>query len=419
MTESGGGRSDRLVCEDEFEEAFARLTAPTVEASPPDLTCRPGAPPPAIQTSAASAPTTSAVERPLPETPESAVAEALPETPTGAPVETPAGPTHDAPAQDEGRAGGVEGVRSMERAFEAAFPSGKGVRPTPPGEGLRLLFSSPQAPPDRPSLEEPLATSEHSSYYQVFVRNVTLRGRVLSSGHGRLDGLLEGGFRPGLYILSGHRPGIRRAFQDNLMWGAVEQRRPICCHALDTGAQAVWERMIVMLGSLLGEPVLPAELRTSTGVDDVAVRVGWIDAVLVRNVLPYVQLRDSVDVDAARPHRFMAALDAWLLHEGGPRLLTIDSPARFFPLLDGGTAQAVRLAGELDHLLRRRSSTAVATVPADPDAKLLDVVQGHLCLGEFEGPEDATTEIVSMTAHEGGRVKSEVFAVDAMTGLFG
>ena len=113
MTESGGGRSGRLVCEDEFEEAFARLTAPTVEVSPPDLTCRPGAPPPAIQTSAASAPTTSAVERPLPETPESAVAEALPETPTGAPVETPAGPTHDAPAPHLGRARRESGPPKM------------------------------------------------------------------------------------------------------------------------------------------------------------------------------------------------------------------------------------------------------------------------------------------------------------------
>jgi hypothetical protein len=212
---------------------------------------------------------------------------------------------------------------------------------------------------------------------------------------------------------------MRRAFLDNLVWGAVEQKRPICYHALDTGTQAVWERMIVALGTLLGVPVLPEELRASTGVDNVAVRVGRVDAALVRNVLPYVCLRDPVDTDHVNSHRFMAALDAWLFQEGRPRLLIIDSLVRLFPLLGEDTVQAVTFAGELDRLLRRRSSATVATVPVDPGAELLDAVRGHLRLAELESSEDATTEIVAVTARGEGRVKSEVFAVDAMTGLFG
>ena len=447
MAKSESGRYDRPAWDDEFEVAFGSLTVPAVEVAARHSMLGPTDPARETQSAPTSTPGQREGEGPAPAHPplaepepvviapaEPLLAGALPESLESVVTEAPKEvlmealiealkeeslrPDDDAPAEarllrDE------EGATSMRSALGAARPSGRGAPARPMKEGLRHLFSPTRVAPAGPRRAGPMTDSNHSSHYEAFLRRAALRSHVISSGYERLDDLMGGGLRPGLHFLTGHHTRMRRAFLDNLMWGAVEQRRPICCHALDTGAQAVWERMIVMLGSLLGEPVLPAELRTSTGVDDVAVRVGWIDAVLVRNVLPYVQLRDSVDVDAARPHRFMAALDAWLLHEGGPRLLTIDSPARIFPLLDGGTAQAVRLAGELDHLLRRRSSTAVATVPADPDAKLLDVVQGHLCLGEFEGPEDATTEIVSMTAHEGGRVKSEVFAVDAMTGLFG
>jgi archaellum biogenesis ATPase FlaH len=411
MAEPGGGRSGRLADEDEFDKAFARLTAPWVEVSVPDLTRRPGAPPPAIQTSAVSAPGMRTTDEPLLEAPESAVREA--------PAKTPPRPDLDAPAQDERPAVAARGAQSMRSALGAALPSARRVPARPPSEGLRFLFPPPQASSDRPPLEEPLANSEHSPYYRTFVRNAAHRGHVMSSGYERLDGLLEGGFHPGLYLLSGHRERMRRAFLDNLVWGAVEQRRPICYYALDTGTQAVWERMIVTLGSFLGVSVLPEELRASTGVDDVAVRVGRVDAALVRNVLPHVWLLDPVGMDDVNSHRFMTVLDAWLSHADSPRLLIIDSLVQLFPLLVEDTVQAVRLLDELDRLLRRRSAAVVATVSVDPDAQLLDVVRGQLRLAEFGGSEDATTEIVVVTAHDEGRVRSEVFAVDAMTGLFG
>lgn len=416
MAESTGGRSGRLAFEDEFDEAFARLTAPVVNVTAQDSTGRSGEPAPGTQAPALSTPGMQATDEPPPEAPESAVTEA--------PTQTRPRPDHDAPAHDERPSQIAEGAKGMKRALGAFGPSASGASPRPMTAGLRFLFSAPQASFDAPTPDEPSTGSEHSPYYRSFVRNVTLRRQAISSGYERLDGLLGGGFHLGLSLLSGHRPGMRRAFLDSLIWGAVvEQKCPIWYYALDTGTQAVWERMIVTLGSLLGEPVLPEELHASRGDDDIADRVGRVDAVLVQNVLPYVRLRDPVDVDCANPRRFMARLDARLLHEDGPCLLIIDSLFRRFPPFGEEHAQRVRFAGELDRLLRKRSSAAVATVSAAPDQELLDVVRGHLRLAEFEGPKDgskdATSETVVVTAHDEGRVTSEVFAVDVVTGLFG
>lgn len=413
MAEPTGDRSGRLAFEDEFDEAFARLTAPVVNVTVQDSTGRSGEPAPGTQAQAPSTPGMQETDEPPPEAPESAVTEA--------PTQTRPRPDHDAPAHDERPSQVAEGAKGMKRALGALGPSASGASPGPMTAGLRFLFSAPQASLDAPTPDEPSTESEHSPYYRSFVRNVTLRKQAISSGCERLDGLLGGGFHLGLTLLSGHRRGMRRAFLDSLIWGAVvEQKCPIWYYALDTGTQAVWERMIVTLGSLLlGEPVLPEELHASSGDDDIADRVGRIDAALVRNVLPSVRLLDPVDIDCANPHRFMARLDARLLHEDSPCLLIIDSLFRLVPPFGEEHAQRVRFAGELDRLLRKRSSAAVATVSAPPDQQLLDVVRGHLRLAEFEGSKDATSETVVVTAHDEGRFTSEVFAVDVVTGLFG
>ena len=204
----------------------------------------------------------------------------------------------------------------MSSVFEATRPVGTRASTRPMEEGLRYLFA-PLDAPTIPYRVESAGKSGHSPYFQEFVRTAALRRRVMSSGDRRLDDLLGGGFHPGLYLLSGSGARTQRAFLDNLMWGAVEQKHPVRYCAFDTGGQAVWERMIVALGSLIGEPVLPEDLRVSTGDDDVSDRVGAIDAMLVRNVLPYVQLRDTVGSDEkVSPSRFLAALDGWLIREG-------------------------------------------------------------------------------------------------------
>lgn len=104
----------------------------------------------------------------------------------------------------------------------------------------------------------------------------------------------------------------RRAFPENLVWGAVEQKPPVWYCALHTGTQRVWERMIVTFASLLGEPVLPEELWAAARMDDVVDRVGRVDAVLVRNVLPHLWLRDPVGAGYRGSHDFLAGLDARL-----------------------------------------------------------------------------------------------------------
>jgi hypothetical protein len=415
MTEPTGGRSGRLD-DDEFEEAFARLTAPVVTVTVQDSTGRSGESAPGTQAPTPSTPGMRATDEPPPKAPESVVTEA--------PTQTPPRPDHDVPAHDERPSQIAEGAKGMQKALGAFRPSTSRASPRPTAAGLRFPFSAPQASSDPPPPNEPSTDCEHSPYYRSFVRNVTLRRQAISSGYERLDGLLGGGFHLGLSLLSGHRRGMRRAFLDSLVWGAVvEQKCPIWYYALDTGTQAVWERMIVTLGSLFGEPVLPEELHASRGDDDIADRVGRIDAALVRNVLPHVRLRDPVGVDCANSRRFMARLDARLLHEDRPCLLIIDSLFRLFPPLGEEHAQRIRFAGELDRLLRSRSSAAVATVSVAPDQQLLDVVRGHLRLAEFEGSKDgskdATSETVVVTAHDEGRVTSALFAVDVVTGLFG
>ena len=206
------------------------------------------------------------------------------------------------------------------------------------------------------------------------------------------------------------------------MWGAVEQKHLVRYCALDTGVQPVWERMIVALGSLIGEPVLPEDMRVSTGDDDVSDRVGAIDAMLVRNVLPYVQLRGSVEHDEeVSPTRFLTALEGWLIREGAPRLLIIDSFTGLDGLLANGEERrdVAEFAGEVDRLLKERSSVAVAATTGEPEAGLSQVGQGRLLLGELDRGSDETTEWVAVTVQNTRGVRSEVFAVDKVTGLFG
>lgn len=441
MAQLGGGRSDRLEFEDEFEEAFARLTAPAVEVSPGTKGLV--APLPPVLASAVCALETPAAYEPPVEAPEStsaeaaggaageAAAEAAGEAATEAATEAaaatspglPTSPASPEPVQEHAPADTAEGASPLGRSFGEALPFGrKASSSRPTGEGLRYLFPAAQAPLHRPSAQEPPAEAGHSLYYRAFIKGVGLKDQVNPSGWGRLDDLLGGGFHPGLHVLSGHRPGMRRAFLDNVMWGAVEQKRPVWYYALDTGTQAVWERMIVTLSSLLGETVRAEELHSSTAADDVVARVGKVDSALVRNVLPHVWLRDPAGTDHPDPHRFVADVEANLLSEAGPHLLLIDSLFRtVHPHLGGDAAGEVRLVDEFDRLLRRRSSVAVAAVSSDFAARLMNVGRGHLLLASRAGSAlgAAASEDVVVTAHKDGRVRSEIFAADGATGLLG
>lgn len=440
MAQLGGGRSDHLEFEDEFEEAFARLTAPMVKATAPvveatpDTACGLGAPPPPVQTSTVCAPETPAADEPPREAPESAAAESAaeatadsatmaefsPEAASPTSAATAAGPRSHEPVQEGGSADTAESAGPVVRFLGATLPFARRASSRSTGEGLRYLFPTARAFPRRPPAEVPPTDAGHSPYYRAFIRGMTHKGPVIPTGWGRLDGLLGGGFHPGLHLLSGHRPRMRRAFLDNVMWGAVEQKRPVWYYALDTGTQAVWERMVVTLSSLLGEPLRAEELHAPTDVDDVMARVGEVDSALVRNVLPYVWLRDPVGTDHQDPNRFVAGVEANLLREEGPRLLLIDSLFRtVHPQLGGVTGEEVRLADEFDRLLRRRSSVAVAAVSSDLAARLMNVGRGHLRLAEFGGLDAVASENVVVTAHKDGRVKSDIFAIDRVTGLLG
>ncbi len=468
MVESEGGRLSRPDDDDEFEEAFGVLTAsaattvrefevgpatrvPGTQASaavvarseeavgPSTPQPSPSEPAPAV---AESPPTDPPSREPLPQEPpppeppaqeppateppapvlpsDSEQAAGL-EAPSEFPAEGRPESEHDAP-DGEQPSQGADGTEGMNSVFGAVRPVGTRASTRPMEEGLRYLFAPLDAPTVPVAGHESTSESGHSSYFQEFVRTAALRRQIMSSGDRRLDDLLGGGLHPGLYLLSGSGARTQRAFLDNLMWGAVEQKHPVRYCAFDTGVQAVWERMIVALGSLIGELVLPEDLRVSTGDDDVSDRVRAIDAMLVRNVLPYVQLRDSVGSDEkVSPSRFLAALDGWLIREGAPRLLIIDS----FCGLDGLVAgeeeprDRAELAGELDRLLKERSSVAMAATTAEPEAGLSGVGRGRLLLGELDRGSDETTEWVAVTVHNARGVRSEVFAVDKITGLFG
>ena len=450
MAKSESGRYDRPAWDDEFEVAFGSLTVPAVEVAARHSMLGPTDPARETQSAPTSTPGQREGEGPAPAHPplaepepvviapaEPLLAGALPESLESVVTEAPKEvlmealiealkeeslrPDDDAPAEarllrDE------EGATSMRSALGAARPSGRGAPARPMKEGLRHLFSPTRVAPAGPRRAGPMTDSNHSSHYEAFLRRAALRSHVISSGYERLDDLMGGGLRPGLHFLTGHHTRMRRAFLDNLMWGAVEHKRPIWYCALDTGAQAVWERMIVALGYLLGEPVLPQELRASSGVDDVGDRVGRIDAALVEGVFPYVWLRDSVEMaEQGSPGQFLASLDAWLTCEDSPRLLVIDSFFTLSTLLSGDeeAANGVDLAGELDRLLRKRASAAVATVPVGPDALLCDVGRGYLRLGELEGSGDGTAESVLVTARDAHGVRSQVFFVDGVAGIFG
>lgn len=428
MAQLGGGRSDHLEFEDEFEEAFARLTTPVVEVSL-DTAGGLGTPPPPTQTSTVCAPETPAAVEPPREASELAAAEADSAAAAEVSIEVAAatspGPGSPEPVQKDASPDTAESDRPLVRSLGAALPFARSPSPSRSiGEGLRHLFPAAHVSPHRPPADVPPTDAGHSPYYRTFIRGMAEKGPVIPTGWGRLDGLLGGGFHSGLHLLSGHRPGMRRAFLDNVMWSAVEQKRPVWYYALDTGTQAVWERMIVTLSSLFGEPLLAEELHSSTDdatdVDDVVARVGRVDSALVRNVLPYVWLRDPAGTDRQDSQSLVAGVEADLLREAGPRLLLIDSLFRtVHPHLGGVTVEEVRLADEFDRLLRRRSSVAVATVSFDLAARLMDVGRGHLRLAEFGDSDTADSEAVVVTAHNDGWVKSEIFAVDRATGLLG
>lgn len=110
MADPGGGPA----WQDEFQGAFARMTTPVADVTVGDSTGRPGAPPPATQTSAPSTPGMRATDEPAPEAPESAVME----TPTKKPPRS----DHHAPAQDERPFRSTEGAQGMQRALGAFRP---------------------------------------------------------------------------------------------------------------------------------------------------------------------------------------------------------------------------------------------------------------------------------------------------------
>ncbi|MCZ7665159.1 MAG: hypothetical protein M5U22_20505 [Thermoleophilia bacterium] len=287
-------------------------------------------------------------------------------------------------------------------------------------EGLRYLFSGPsaaeglvQAPPVT------VGAAEQSPFFHAFLRDVASSGSVLSTGYSRLDRLLAGGFRPGVYLLSGHRGRMRRLFLDNLMWGAVGEGTPVSYLAIQTGAQSAWERMIVTLGRLVGEPLTIGDLRVFPHPGQLVERVGRLDAALVRSVLPQVALEDSILTDPALPSSFLAALDARLAGDTSPRLVLVDSLPRLLALLQvDGLQASSAFAWELDRLLYKRSSVGVAASGQEPDPELRDVVQGLLRLDPVDDGSGTEPERLLVSVHERSRgVESTQFVADEASGL--
>ncbi|HZJ02337.1 MAG TPA: hypothetical protein VFE20_01435 [Thermoleophilia bacterium] len=67
----------------------------------------------------------------------------------------------------------------------------------------------------------------------------------------------------------------------------------------------------------------------------------------------------------------------------------------------------------------RMGLAAVATVSTDPGSRLIDVGEGHLRLQGLGHSEDGTAKLVLMTVRDAHGVRSEIFAADETTGVFG
>jgi hypothetical protein len=212
-----------------------------------------------------------------------------------------AGTAEDSPKAPQRRGEG-------ECAPPSSVPRGRRKERASMREGLLELFrdTASSLPPD-PFLAIPTSRMQVTSGQivgpsQYFARYLAQKGHpvdVVSTGLDELDRHLGGGFHPGLHLIAGRRGAGKTAFLESVAWEAFSTKRPVIYYSLRDGSQAVWMRLIGVLGALLEGPRVPASTLASRDLDSrelAAVRS--LDGELQGLVLPLLSLVDEPPLTA-------------------------------------------------------------------------------------------------------------------------
>jgi hypothetical protein len=281
-----------------------------------------------------------------------------------------AGARDTAPAQKTGRGTSAAAERrarpdtraSMREGLRLLFRSTAGLSAPGPSRGETTASSSgapPQAPP--PILP--------SSFLQRFIKEAEQAPEIAPSGLSVLDSLLNGGFGYGLQLISGAPGTGKTAFLESVAWEAVISHRPVIYYALREGCQGTWERLVCVLGQLLGGPSLSLSALRARSLDEEGLAaLTSLDRTFQELVLPWLHLVEIVPAGVDTLNAFMQDVlvrsqQAVEQHKRTP-LLLIDDLERL--LLFTKEPQAPPVIAAIDEVLGRSFLPGVLSASAGP-----------------------------------------------------
>jgi hypothetical protein len=250
-------------------------------------------------------------------------------------------------------------------------PAADDGRPAGISEGLRHLF--PFSPADEGGVE-----GSQSPHFEAFLAGIASRMAPLATGTPALDGLLDGGLRPGLWVLVSVEPGLSTALLDDLVWASVDAGRHVVFYSLRTGTQTTWERLLVEFGARIGEPLDLSGLRSPNITPECIERARHLDAGMVRRLFPLLSLEGGLPGESRSLMGFLSLVEVRLEESPPAPILLVDGLPQLAVLLGLSTGRSVALFSEVDDLLRRRDSVGVMSAEAALETPLLAAATGVL-----------------------------------------
>jgi hypothetical protein len=238
--------------------------------------------------------------------------------------------------------------------------------------------------------------AQESPYFATFSRGLAETPVGLATGLPQLDDLLGGGLEPGLYVVTGPPGSGGRALLLNMLWKTVSEGRTARYYCLATGAQRVWEEMVITLSHLLGEnPLSRSDLRRSKETGSQTNDVRRLDAILMQSFLPYVTLHESLPASPFPLTAFLRELDGGRGPSAPPDLVLLDGLPQLLATLQAPDAlTGGSLLLELDVLLRNRGV---------PGLLLSEGASGSRGRWEEQGLEHLGSGLIAMRRHGGRR----------------
>lgn len=303
---------------------------------------------------------------------------------------------------------------------------------------LTALFTRtrPASPPDETVLgaddsagprESASRAQRSSALVQRFLPTAEQAPALHPLGLETVDSLLDGGFGPGLHVVSGCAGTGKTAFIEAAAWEAVASRRPVLYHALKDGSGVTRERLTATLAGILGfSTITLGTLRQGTlSVGDHA-RLRSLERVLQTSVLRWLTLTDTVDAYGDVLSAFiedirLRAREALTTHGEVPFVLIDDAErlmraSRVRPLAD--------LLKRLDDFLVETSAAGLITMTV-PRRTVQGVdglpVQTTLSLAGIPGsPHDSLqyVDLEILTNARGGRTGTIPLVLDLRSGVF-